>query len=75
MTVPSTSRDETYGWLGQFPALREWTLPRQVKSLEAHGSTIKNRKFESTIEIGRDDIADDRLGIFKPALSEMGPRI
>lgn len=36
------------------------------------GFTIKNRKFESTIEISRDDIADDRLGIFKPALSEMG---
>lgn len=72
MTVPSTSRDETYGWLGQFPALREWIGPRQVKNLEAHGFTIKNRKFESTIEISRDDIADDRLGIFKPALSEMG---
>jgi phage major head subunit gpT-like protein len=72
MTVPSTSRDETYGWLGQFPAPREWIGPRQVKGLEAHGFTIKNRKFESTIEIGRDDISDDRLGIFKPALSEMG---
>ena len=34
--------------------------------------TIKNRKFESTIEISRDDIADDRLGIFKPAITEMG---
>lgn len=72
MTVPSTSRDETYGWLGQFPALREWIGPRQIKNLEAHGFTIKNRKFESTIEISRDDISDDRLGIFKPALSEMG---
>lgn len=35
MTVPSSSRDETYGWLGQFPALREWIGPRQVKNLEA----------------------------------------
>lgn len=72
MTVPSTARDETYGWLGQFPSLREWIGPHQIKNLEAHGFTIKNRKFESTIEISRDDIADDRLGIFKPALSEMG---
>ena len=24
MTVPSSSRDESYGWLGQFPQLREW---------------------------------------------------
>ncbi len=35
MTVPSAARDETYGWLGQFPALREWIGPRQVKNLEA----------------------------------------
>ena len=72
MTVPSSSRDETYGWMGQFPSLREWIGPRQVKNLEAHGFTIKNRKFESTVEIARDDIADDRLGIFKPVFAEMG---
>lgn len=72
MTVPSSSCDETYGWMGQFPSLREWIGPRQVKNLEAHGFTIKNRKFETTVEIGRDDIADDRLGIFKPVFSEIG---
>ena len=72
MTVPSSSRDETYGWMGQFPAMREWTLPRQVKNLSAAGFTIKNRKFESTIEVAREDIADDRLGIFKPMFAEMG---
>ena len=27
MTVPSASRDETYGWLGQFPSMREWVGP------------------------------------------------
>ena len=26
MTVPSVSRDETYGWLGSFPAMREWLI-------------------------------------------------
>lgn len=72
MTVPSSSRDETYGWMGMFPALREWIGPRQVKNLEGHSFTIKNRKFESTLEISCDDIADDRLGIFKPLFSEMG---
>ncbi|MFN4172148.1 MAG: Mu-like prophage major head subunit gpT family protein [Pseudorhodobacter sp.] len=72
MTVPSASRDETYGWLGQFPNLREWVGPRHVKNLEAHGFTIRNRKFESTIEVNRDDIADDKIGVFKPAFSEMG---
>lgn len=72
MTVPSVSREETYGWLGAFPNMREWIGPRHVKSFEAHGFTIKNRKFESTVEVNRDDIADDKIGVYKPAFSEMG---
>ncbi len=47
MTVSSGSRDETYGWLGQFPQLREWTDgDRIVKDLAAHSFTITNRKAD-----------------------------
>ena len=66
MTVPSSSRDESYGWIGQFPQLREWVGPRHVKNLAAHGFTITNRTFESTVAVKRSDVEDDRLGIFKP---------
>lgn len=72
MTVPSSSRDETYGWLGQFPQLREWIGPRHVHNPMAHGFTITNRRFESTVAIRRDDPSDDRPGLFKPSISEMG---
>lgn len=72
MEIPSVSREETYGWLGQFPQLREWIGPRIVHSLEAHSFSILNKKFESTIRVKREDIADDKIGVFKPVLSEMG---
>lgn len=73
MTVPSGARDETYGWLGQFPQLREWLDgERIVKDLQAHGFSITNRKFESTVGVRREDFADDRLGVFKPMFAEMG---
>ncbi|WP_457650344.1 Mu-like prophage major head subunit gpT family protein [Profundibacter sp.] len=72
MTVPSSSREETYGWMGTLPQLREWLGPRHVHRLTKHGFKIANRKFESTISIDRDAFSDDRLGIFKPAISEMG---
>jgi phage major head subunit gpT-like protein len=62
MKVPSTAKDETYGWLGMFPHLREWIGPRHVKGLKAHGFRIENRKFEATVEVPRDDLADDRAG-------------
>lgn len=72
MKVESSSRDETYGWLGQFPQMREWLSgEREVKSLEAFGFTIVNRKFESTIGISRDDFSDGKLGLFKPMIAEM----
>jgi len=73
MTVPSSAREETYGWLGQFPQLREWVSgERELKALEAFGFTIVNRRFEATVSITRSDFADDRVGIFKPMFSEMG---
>lgn len=73
MTVTSGNRQETYGWLGQFPQLREWLDgERVIKDLEAHSFTILNRKFESTVDIRREDFEDDRLGLFKPMFAEMG---
>ena len=72
MVVPSSSRDETYGWIGQFPHLREWVGPRHVKNLAAYGFTIRNLTFESTVAVGRADMEDDRLGIFGPMFAEMG---
>lgn len=72
MVVPSTARDEAYGWLGQFPKLREWIGDRVVNDIQAHGFTIANKKFESTLGISREDFADDRYGVFKPMFAEMG---
>lgn len=72
MQVSSQSSEETYSWLGTIPQIREWLGPRHVHSLTSHGFTIKNREFESTLAVRRTDIADDKIGVFKPALSEMG---
>ena len=72
MTVGSEGSSESYGWLGMFPQLREWIGPRVVNGLKAHGFTIQNRKFESTLGIPRDSLSDDKIGVFKPAFSERG---
>lgn len=72
MVVPSQTREEIYAWLGQFPGMREWVGPRTVKNLELHDFTIKNRDFESTISVPRNDIEDDRAGVFTPMFRELG---
>lgn len=70
--VPSTTKENKYGWLGQFPRLREWLGDRQVKSIAAHDYAVKNKKFESTISVPRDDIDDDTYGVYTPLFESMG---
>ncbi len=70
--VPSTTSEEKYGWLGQFPRLREWIGDRHVKNLELYDYSIKNKKFESTISVPKDKIDDDSYGVFTPLIESMG---
>jgi phage major head subunit gpT-like protein len=72
MVVNSTTSEENYGWLGQFPDLRRWLGDRVVKNLETHGFKIVNELYESTVRITRDDFEDDKLGVYAPMYREMG---
>lgn len=71
-TVPSTTRQNDYGWLGQMPNFREWLGDRVVNSIADHGYSIKNKTYEMTIGVDRDDILDDNLGIYGPMFADMG---
>ncbi|MBA4784132.1 MAG: Mu-like prophage major head subunit gpT family protein [Rhizobiales bacterium] len=70
--VPSTTRENTYAWLGKVSSLREWLGDRVLDSVAADGYTIRNRKFEKTLQVPKDDIEDDQLGIYTPLSSELG---
>ena len=64
--------EEEYGWLGQWPSLREWVGERVMRGIAEHGYVVKNRKFESTIRVKRDNIEDDHYGVYSPLFNEMG---
>lgn len=70
--VPSSTKSNTYGWLGQWPAVREWVGDRVFGDMAAHAYTIANKHYESSIKVNRDDIEDDNIGIYAPMFSEMG---
>lgn len=67
--VPSTTLEEQYGWLQQLPGMKEWIGDKNIESLATSEFTIKNRRWEDTIEVARDDIKDDRLGVYTPILA------
>ncbi|MBB4018227.1 phage major head subunit gpT-like protein [Chelatococcus caeni] len=70
--VTSTTREEEYGWLGKFPQLREWIGDRVIQNMKAHSYSIKNKTFEGTVSVDRDDIEDDNIGLYAPLFEEMG---
>lgn len=72
LKVPSATKTEHYAWLGQFPRLREWIGDRQIKDLQAHDYTIKNKDYEATIGVLRTEIEDDTFGVYAPMFQEMG---
>jgi len=70
--VPSTTKQEEYKWLGNFPGFREWIGDRVIKDLAVDGFIIKNRDFEVTVSVDRNDIEDDTIGIYKPMIQQLG---
>lgn len=71
-TVPSTGASNTYGWLGDFPRLREWVGDRMVKDIKEQGYEITNKLFEATLGIQRTQIEDDQFGHYSPIARTMG---
>jgi phage major head subunit gpT-like protein len=68
--VPSNTSSNLYPWLGAFPKFRKWIGERHVNKFKNYRYSIDNEKFESTIEIDRDDVEDDNLGIYKPLVEQ-----
>jgi phage major head subunit gpT-like protein len=64
MEVQSTGAGEDYAWLSRFPKMRKWVGEKFVKALEAGKYYKKNEDWETTIGVLRNDIEDDRLGIY-----------
>lgn len=72
--VPSTSDRETYKWLGTVPQLREWGSGRLARGLRTESYSVENLKYEATIEVDRDEIADDQTGQIRLRVGELAER-
>jgi phage major head subunit gpT-like protein len=70
--VPATTKEQRYGWLGKIPNVREWLGPRVVQNITESDYSIREKAWELTIGVDRDDIETDNLGIYAPLFEEMG---
>ena len=75
MLVASSGASNTYEWLSQFPAFREWVGARNHKVAKATAFTVANRKFENTLDIPREKIEDDNYGMYGDIAQSYGQSV
>ncbi len=74
MYFDSDQESETYKWLGNSPALREWIGGRQAKGFRENGITITNKEFEATLEVPTSWLRRDKTGQIMVRIGELARR-
>ena len=70
----SDQSGETYAFLGQSPAMREWIGGRSAKGFSSNGLTILNKHYEATIEVQKKDLRRDKTGQIVARVQEFADR-
>jgi phage major head subunit gpT-like protein len=70
----SDQASETYNFLGQSPAMREWVGGRQAKGFSGQGLTIVNKHYEATIEVAKRDARRDKTAQIEARIQEFADR-
>lgn len=63
MVVPSDNPIEIYRWLNSVPQMEKWLGDRKIAKLAAEGMQIANEDWANGVELDRDDLRDDKLGM------------
>lgn len=74
MPVNSKNASEKYAWLGAVPGLREFKDERKPGQLFGYSYEITNKKFESTLDVDRDHLEDDRTGEIMMAVTSLATK-
>lgn len=72
MKIPSTGSQNDYSWFGRFVKMRKWLGEKTFRKLAAHKYTVVNDDWEATVEVDRNDIDDENLGIYSPMAQDAG---
>lgn len=74
MLFTSDQESETYKWLGQTPAMREWVGGRHAKGFRENGITLINKHYESTIVVLVREARRDKTGQVMVRVREQAAR-
>lgn len=68
---PARTKTEEYRWIGQTAYPRSWGAGRQTQGLVSERYSISDEKYESTLEIDREEIEDDQTGQIRIRIQEL----
>lgn len=74
MTVTSSTKTATYGWLARMQKMRQWLGPRQIQNLSTYSTQLTNLTYEATLGLDREEIEDDMLGLFNARIQELAEK-
>jgi len=72
--VPSTSGTETYPVATLLGDLEEVLDEVTITSIGAFVQSVPNRTFARIVQVHRNDIADDNVGVYRPGVRQLGRR-
>jgi phage major head subunit gpT-like protein len=75
MRVPSSTESNVYDWLKQTFSIREWLGDRQKLNLAFADFAIKNKKFEGSVRVNRDKVADKQGASYSVMFEQMGNKV
>lgn len=71
-TIPSGARANVYPVHAKIAKLRPWDGERKITNAKSYKYQLDNESYELTIEVDRDDIEDDSIGVYSGLVDEMG---
>ena len=74
MIIPSSTRENIYGWLAALPAIKKVVGEYGRKKLQQLGYRLTNEKFGGIVDVPQEDFDDDQLGTYGPAIASWGER-
>ncbi len=74
MRVSSNGSSENYVLFNDFPGMREWKDERVYRGADASRFTIANKDWESSFQVFRNEIEDDRASFYSAFIEGMAQK-
>ena len=72
MRVDSASAEELYAFLDALPGMKEFIGEITIEEATASEWVIRNKKWQDTVRVKRENVERDSYGLYNPIFSELG---